>query len=198
MKKILIPESMPEFDEGITSMSEESKTKVDKLITLNTTYMTKFKDLVNLYIGCNVSIKEEQYKGGSLVLIGICDMGCQVEDTGIKITFYVNPEHVKPLLRPISDMTEEEMKEMYRLVFNRSFIGDNVTHRDIGKKEERWVLWSGVERLFIYKDGDVGADSNLHNYHVHAPSIVKYQLSKHFDLFGLIESGQAINITKQP
>jgi len=83
------------------------------------------------------------------------------------------------------------MKELYFLVFKRKFVGNNVTHRDIGKKEERYVLWSGIERLFIYKDGDVGADCDLSNYSVHAPTVILWQLSKHFDLFGLIEAGLA-------
>ena len=110
----------------------------------------------------------------------------------LKSVSFFNP---KPILRPLSSMTEDEMKDLYLLVFNRKFVGDNVTHRDIGKKEDRIVLWSGVERLFIYMDGDVGADCDLHNYRVHMPTIIKWELSKHFDLFGLIEAGLAIDAT---
>ncbi len=97
-----------------------------------------------------------------------------------------------PILRPLSSMTEDEMKELYFLVFKRKFSGDNITHRDVGEKNERWVLWSGVDRLFIYKDGDIGADCDLHYYQVSQGQVMAYLLSKGFDLFGLIDSNQAI------
>ena len=86
--------------------------------------------------------------------------------------------------RKLSSMTEEEMKELYFFVFKKHFVGDNITHRDIDKKDERWVLWSGVERLFIYKDGDVGADSDLHHYRVNPPKVMDWQIKKGFWLFG--------------
>lgn len=102
----------------------------------------------------------------------------------------------KPILRPFSEMTEEEMKELYFLVFKRAFVGNNITHRDIGKKEERYVLWSGVERLFIYSDGDIGADCDLAHFSVHQPTVVKWMISKQLDVFGWIEKGLAIDKTK--
>jgi hypothetical protein len=105
-------------------------------------------------------------------------------------------ESFKPILRPISNITEEEMKELYLLVFKRPFVGDNITHRDLGMKCERYVLWSGLERLFIYKDGDVEADSDLVHYKVHRPTVLKWMILKQFDVFGWIEKGLAIDKTK--
>jgi hypothetical protein len=105
-------------------------------------------------------------------------------------------EYIKPILRSLSDMTEEEMKELYFIVFNRQFIGDNITHRDIGKELERHVLWSGLERLFIYANGDIGADCDLSYYPVHQATVIKWMISKQFDVFGWIEKGLAIDKTK--
>lgn len=102
---------------------------------------------------------------------------------------------IKPILRPLSDMAKGEMKQLYHIVFGKEFRGNNITHRDVGNKQERWVLWSGVERLFIYKNGDIGADSDLQYYPVHQATVTRWMLSKNFDLFGLIESGQAIDAT---
>lgn len=110
-----------------------------------------------------------------------------------KITMNTDTFEVQFLLRPLSSMREEEMKELYTFVFRkRTFTGDNITHRDKGTKDERWVLWSGLERLFIYKDGDVGADIDLHHFRVNHPEVVKWQLSKGFDIFGLKEKGLCI------
>jgi hypothetical protein len=129
------------------------------------------------------------------VPIAICEPGIEPVGHYLEGVDWVLNKAIKPILRPLSDMTEEEMKELYFIVFNRKFVGDNITHRDIGKKEERKVLWSGVERLFIYKDGDVGADCDLQLHHVHAPTVVFWQLSYHFDPFGLIDAGLAIDKT---
>jgi hypothetical protein len=57
-------------------------------------------------------------------------------------------------------------------------------------------LWSGLERLFIYADGDVGGDSDLQHVRIPAQDVLVWQLSKHFDLFGLIKAGLAIDKTR--
>ena len=141
----------------------------------------ELKDYLHLYLGC----------------VGFGSSGCAICLTAESLTLILKGEvKFTPILRPLSDMTKEEMKELYLIVFNRKFLGDNITHRDIGKKNERWVLWSGVERLFIYSDGDVGADSDLSHYRVHMPTVILWFLSKHFDLFGLIDAGLAIDATE--
>lgn len=110
--------------------------------------------------------------------------------------YYVAADEIKLILRPLSDMSEEEMKELYLLVFKRQFVGNNIKHLDKGMRDERHVLWSGLERLFIYADGDVGADCDLHHYMVHHPTVVKWQMSKGFDVFNLIPEGKALDKTK--
>jgi hypothetical protein len=146
----------------------------------------KIQDYLHLYFGCPCIFRygpTGEWKDGF------------IKEVALQRVRHGAPYEVKPILRPLSDMTEEEMKELYQIVFDRPFLGNNITHREIGKKEERWVLWSGVERLFIYRDGDVDADSDLAHYRGHAPTILKWQLSKHFDLFGLIAAGLAIDAT---
>lgn len=131
-------------------------------------------------------------------------LGCQaiINDGFGEITDRITPSTLAfknitctPILKPLSGITEEEMKELYLLVFNRNFVGDNITHRDIGKKDERHVLWSGVERLFIYHDGNIAADCDLSYYRVHQPTIVKWMTSKGFDVFNWIPKGLAIDKT---
>ncbi len=163
----------------------------------------KIENYLHLYMGCDVLgvYSDQSKRRGHLsdVINGGFECGVQffLEDgTHLEESpTWNDAKDVKLILRPLSDMSQDEMKEAYFLVFNKKFIGNNITHRDIGKKEERWVLWSGVERLFIYRDGDVGADSDLQHYHVHAPTVVKWQLSKNFDVFGLIKAGLAVDKT---
>jgi len=137
------------------------------------------KDYLHFYIGCEFSngldakVRTVTFSNADTIL------GAKVGD-------------FKLILRPLSDMTEEEMKELYLLVFGKKFVGDNISHRDGLTKNDRWVLWSGIERLFIYKDGDVGADCDLHYMRVPYQKVFTWQLSKGFDLFGLIDAGLVI------
>lgn len=146
---------------------------------------------------------QSNFRGRSFSLIEMSSLGHLIlRLAGDNLPRYKNDNkvhidklgHFKLMLRPSSDMTKEEMKELYFLVFKKKFIGDNITHRDVGTKEERYVLWSGVERLFIYSDGDVGADSDLHHYKVNHLSVIMWKFSKHFDLFNLIPRGLAIDL----
>lgn len=77
--------------------------------------MKNLEDYIHLYIGCNIAIREEAFLGKGLKLIGICDMGLQVRDEGIKMTFYVKPEDAKLILRPIESMTNDEVEEYAKI-----------------------------------------------------------------------------------
>lgn len=94
------------------------------------------------------------------------------------------------------DMTEDEMKEIFNLIFKRIFPpSGNILLFDLGKKEERRVLWTGVERVGIDLSGDIWADSDLHIYKFNPHLITAYLLKQRFDLFELIKNGEAIDKT---
>jgi hypothetical protein len=153
---------------------------------------------IAMFIGCQAVTTKPGYVNPKPGTISDVDFLMEEITIDSEHGYYLcQPEHVKLFLRPMSSMTEDEMKELYFLVFKRSFVGSNITHRDIGKKEERHVLWSGIERLFIYKDGDIGADCDLHHHPVHQPTVIKWMISKQFDIFGWIEKGLAISKTKE-
>lgn len=116
---------------------------------------TKLKDFIHLYLGCIVTThtnfrpngKESVGRSGYARLTG--DLLADIENK----TF---PFDAKPILRPLSDMTEEEFLE-----------------------------------------GQHGLDYNVRFGYIKVNGVITaYLLSKHFDLFGLIESGQAIDSTK--
>lgn len=119
-------------------------------------------------------------------------------------------EHKRILLRPLSDMTEVERKELWQLVFSQGH-GKNFSERAkdftgslrfIDEKTyynvPRYIMMQGVERLGIESDGNIWADCDLHNWRHNQHETTRWLLSKGFDLFGLIEAGLAIDKTKVP
>ncbi len=89
-------------------------------------------------------------------------LGCDMLDISDNSTYTLHPEMLyasikdgdKPILRPLSDMTEDESE----------FVAD--------------AAWQGKPTIYMNAE------------------ITAYLLSKHFDLFGLIEAGLAIDKTK--
>lgn len=138
----------------------------------------KFKDVAHLYLGCKIvdSMTGEKYflhtacmefsvfnPDGRNISYPI------LQQEGKAITIRMNEKH-KPILRPLSDMTEEEREccdkqgsKGWHIIAKGEPIGTNGSFEKVG--------------LAVF----------------HRQSFeVAYLLSRHFDLFGLIESGEAI------
>ncbi len=113
--------------------------------------MKQLKNYLHLYLGCDTN----KGKLCSVNIEGICIV--MMNDGQIEAG---NIEDIKPILRPLSDMTEEEREEFKNVRYGHRLL-------DIS--------------LFI--DLELSA------------TYVKWLLSKHFDLFGLVEAGLAINAT---
>jgi hypothetical protein len=103
---------------------------------------------------------------------------------------------VKPILRPLSDMTEEEAKIYFGIsesaeVYKKNMYDDH---------SEFLYRWEDRRRKYNTSDGmahsAVGIAHNCENADM-TPTQFLFLLSKHFDLFGLIEAGLAIDATKQ-
>ena len=117
----------------------------------------KIEDYLHLYLGCECiigdSITTETIEAVSKNSI------CTGENKyGIDCWYKISA--AKPILRPLSDMTEEEEK----------YVG-------LGLK-------AGIANASMLKS---------RYFHSMTPKVFYYLLSKHFDLFGLIESGFAVN-----
>jgi len=152
----------------------------------------KIEDYLHLYLGCKFVTGNSQGEVNSRKITVIYGM---LSDK-IYNNFWL-------VLRPLSDMTEEERADIWDIVFKKIFVprysGRTVFIVKSKKKEiSRWVMNSGVERLGIEFNGDVWADSDLHKWDFNPHEVTKYLLSKSFDLFGLIEAGLAIDKTKLP
>lgn len=116
--------------------------------------MKDIKDYLHLYLGCEIY---DSYNDRTGILKGITKDSVLIDH---KTSWRLDFDEVKPILRPLSDMTEEE-------------------------KIEYGETFKEVKPFF-------GGDSVYFESH----ETVRWLLSKHFDLFGLIEAGLAIDGTK--
>lgn len=129
--------------------------------------MKKFKDVAHLYLGCVVE-DENCPKGKVAVLDSVDTNGdCYVnyyDTNGNCNTDAVlgSVELFKPILRPLSDMTDDECKHE-GMILNK--------------------LWQNYDKFSNRGSKDTVAEQ------------IEYLLSRHFDLFGLIEAGESIDAT---
>jgi hypothetical protein len=115
------------------------------------------KDYLHLYLGCEI----QSLSGGTMIytLTGIGRKQALFSDRYGNEMWLAENDY-KPILRPLSSMTEDEKQEYEA---TRVFVRATPVHQ-IGNMQ-----WT--------------------------PETFKYLLSKHFDLFGLIEAGLAIDKT---
>lgn len=174
------------------------------------------KDYLHLYIGCKIQYPDTD---GSMIIAKLTGVSCGdgVETTYIEqqlpgkaIGDYLSWEpnghhksdalHLKPLLRPISDMTEEEATRIAIIMYGQP---DSVKWR----MEDKGNYFNVYRRHYVESftidkasgdidryekwDGETEIQITL-NHHF----ITHYLLSRGFDLFGLIEAGLAIDKTK--
>ncbi len=130
--------------------------------------MKDIKDFLHLYVNseCEFGYEGRDKKRGT---IEFCDtFGANVFDPSLIPTGFrkVNPDLIKPILRPLSSMTEEEGMEIFE-----DWNSDSPNSRDVIKNNDP------LELTFL-------------------PSEFQKLLSKGFDLFGLCEEGLAIDKTK--
>lgn len=115
--------------------------------------MKKIEDYLHLYLGCEAYWQEDGIKS--------------TYPKAIDYDMLKNADWIKPLLRPLSDITEEELDDCTILSADMM----NIISDPFSK-----------ERMIV--EFECNARVN------------KYLLSKGFDLFGLIEDGLAIDKTK--
>lgn len=123
------------------------------------------KDYLHLYLGCKVLLPD-----GSKDILDYVEIdqdifwyskGTDHDDKPVSPCI----EDIKLILRPLSDMTEEELQECGNMIYDFSDDPELNNHQ--------------------WKDFEIGS----------APEQFHWLLSKHFDLFGLIDAGLAIDKT---
>jgi hypothetical protein len=143
--------------------------------------MKKIEDYAHLYLGCPVLLESEMYGVGGKPdkiherLVVIDKHGCE----GEKHILYEGD--FKLILRPLSDMTEEEALEVVRITRPNAEL--------VKYKEGCWWSFRDPNDGTIYK-------WRKHPLEYLTPEQTRILLSKGFDLFGLIEAGLALDKTK--
>lgn len=140
---------------------------------------TELKDVVHFYLGC-----ECVDGAGSVGKIDTCGFDGYIRTTPlnkhIKVKAFLSG--VKPILRPLSDMTEEEGRQYATYYGIDGYLSVTITEEN------------GYVKISIGNSGHMASLFPLGQYG-QKPETLVYLLSKGFDLFGLIESGQAIDKT---
>lgn len=143
--------------------------------------MTKnIKDYLHLYIGHLAEISQLSQR---MVAYGFEDGQVKINGYFIDALEKESSFVIKPILRPLSDMTEEDKTILFRLAF-----GAEHEYTSFG--------FSPVEQILL-ADKDKSTRCAVSLTSIPAEG-VRYLLSRGFDLFGLIEAGLAIDKTKLP
>lgn len=176
--------------------------------------MKDIKDYLHLYLGCEVLAK---FPKGNFVcrLVGYFNHeyeSCKLWYNGGLSNWPI--EGFKLLLRPLSDMTEEEFKEYahpksfasydgYWYACDREidpdFDGELIEFiNDACDDDPENVIMCHVKSKYI-SYGWIEYEERYHGFGVKEEAEwVRFLLSKGFDLFGLIEAGLALDKTKHP
>ncbi len=148
----------------------------------------KIEDYLHLYLGC------EMERGG--IVTGALLQAAKEAAFNAWLDF-------KPILRPLSDMTEEEAADVYTIERDRILHTPTIDH-DLSKRIDfGWVV-TRLDHMNIgllirfdgvcYKVVDEGKRPTIEPA-MNQPLIFHYLLSKRFDLFNLIPDGLAIDKT---
>lgn len=144
----------------------------------------ELKDYLHLYLGSNLQV-EYGYKGAKKIgiLAGYDEVyGWQIFRPDVVLAPYVTVrvELIKPILRPLRSLTEEEKIAIYLNEFPERQSGELVRNAS----DSSW---------FIVKD-EFGRRLTISLFSFKPNTFLKL-ISKHFDVFGLIEAGLAIDAT---
>jgi hypothetical protein len=153
-----------------------------------------FKEVAHLYLGCDVMAtykKPFDFKG-KFIGISMAEQAI-VQHAPLAINQY-SYENIKPLLRPLSDIQQEDLLPIkdnglipdFEILFQR-FTGGYCIELD-SVRDDGYCLT-------IYPDGSVWCicKDNNENYPYRGGELFAHLLSRGFDLFDLIPRGLAIS-----
>lgn len=164
--------------------------------------MIQLKDVIHFYIGCQVIVDNKdtaKFMGGTLVPNSIGQIywdlqtGEMRDNDGDDFSMPYNddPEigelRIKPILRRLEDMTDGDIMDFIEL--------DKLNKLYVQVSFERCVngivVYYGIDAG--ENNGGVFPQTYKITFHSFSPKQFTCLLNKKFDLFGLIESGQAID-----
>lgn len=149
-----------------------------------------------LYLGCECTEAGLSPMGNTLVEVAFDGYETSTVRTRQGSLLNIKTDKIKLLLRPLSSMTEEEALEYLRIKYN----GPN---KITVKKDDTGYggFWFVFNLDFIPEEKFDRRKRFIMTAQIkdeNDPEQFQYLLSKHFDLFGLIEKGEAIDSTVTP
>lgn len=142
-----------------------------------------------LFLGCKIEYFDyfkNGYEIGILNGIGTDYFFVKDDNNGQDI------DKCRPILRPISDITDEELKEVF--LMEHSFEGTTISSVKFSHREElfgRYAVRYNCEYV-IDKTGKENCMMGTVSFKNLTANQFEYLLYKHFDVFGWIKSGLAI------
>lgn len=141
----------------------------------------KIEDYLHLYLGCDVTDGEHVMKLLSVGIYGYTAANDEVKSQGM---FH----RVKPILRPLSSMTEEEKTTIGKMAgWYEGGVIFNEHHFEIKHDTFKEMAFDSLTRANEHDADRLGPKAYF--------EMMPYLLSRSFDLFGLIEAGLAISST---
>lgn len=147
--------------------------------------MKELKDYLHLYLPVPVELNNDGSKVYNRVAVAVGNMDDKYRYVKLRLCsgisafthsiFFSESNRIKPILRPLSDLKQPDYLELYEIL----------------NKEEDNAYGSGQSEQ--YKRNYAVLNLTGPGY---KPTVFVWLLSKHFDLFGLIEAGLAIDKTK--
>ena len=182
----------------------------------------KIQDYIHYYIGCNVLIDQGTVNEERGRLLGVCPVPNSVnqiyyhivtdemaQNEGPDFCMPYNDDadsvaRIKPYLRPMSSITEYEAEHLAMI-----YTGADSVKRIEGTVSNWFYFecyFNGAEKEILKMPKDGGPyyahmfDDDAPGFRniIHEQHAFHYLLQNHFDLFGLIDAGLAIEITIQP
>lgn len=158
----------------------------------------KIEDYLHLYLGCEIENNNGVYRGTLIGFRQPCEAIVAIDYFNKQHRKPENKEHgehfflakaMRPILRPLSDMTDEEKTEIAKMWtwFQDRTVLNEEHFEYIHDSNKKMVL-----EAFTTANEDDGARMSPSAYFQAFP----YLLKQGFDLFNLIESGLAIDKTK--
>jgi len=146
--------------------------------------MTQLKDVIHFYLGCE--------------LYWVFLNETSVLDVSLLKDLQNHLHQIKPILRRLDSMTEEELKECVILSYferNRDIISQCFDEVIISTDNRNKKLHGTAIPYTLFKDGKHFMTATLSENHLN-PEQFLYLLKQGFDLFNLIDSNQAIDKNK--
>ena len=147
---------------------------------------TKFKEVAHLYLGCTVETHPDFRPNRKERIEGKPGFAKLTENLLADEADGTFPFRLKPLLYPFSAFTEDQTRAWFKIA------NDHIS--DVAEIDDRMVTnaTNAIRKkgiASVYFDSDDTESSNL------IPYLINFLLAESYDLFGLIETGEAIDAT---